>query len=261
MRSSRANNQVEAGFIWATANDHVWAMMMPPGGNALRLYTPVAGTCLEVSPTTGEVSIPGRLTARSSPQDVGWGSVQVEAAPIGTGSAAYVRSVRAGNQAEAGFLWGTVNDQHLNRWAMRMPVSSNNLQLLTPDVGVCFEVSSTNGVTTFRREVNVDADLRMRGRAVANPPWIAGHFDCGPPVANVNVTGLCVWTVTRSSLGVFVVAFGEPHPRGDSYTVIATIPSGGFVQWSKATMSLTLSTYAMNGQPMDVAEVNFMTIP
>ena len=142
-----------------------------------------------------------------------------------------------------------------------MPVASNNLQLLTPDVGVCFEVSATNGVTTFRREVNVDADLRMRGRAVATEPWIAGHFDCGPPVSNVNITGLCLWTVTRSSTGVYVVAFGETHPRGDSYTVLATIPAGGFVTWAKTATSLTLSTFSTNGQPTDPAEVNFTTIP
>jgi hypothetical protein len=123
------------------------------------------------------------------------------------------------------------------------------------------KIEGSSGKTTFNREVNVDADLRVRGRAVAIGPWIAGHFDCGPPVANVNVTGHCVWTVTRSSTGVYVVTFAEPHPRGDSYTVLATIPAGGFVMWSKTATSLTLNTKNTSGQAADVAEVNFTTIP
>ena len=67
--------------------------------------------------------------------------------------------------------------------------------------------------------------------------------------------------LTRSSTGVYVVTFAEPHPRGDSYTVLATIPAGGFVMWSKTATSLTFSAYSTNGQLTDPAEVNFTTIP
>ena len=174
-----------------------------------------------------------------------------------------MRSIRAGNQVEAGFLWGTVNDQHLNRWAMRMPIASSNLQLLTPDVGVCFEVSAATGVTTFSRNVNVNADLYVRGRAVAIGPWIAGHFDGGPPVANVNITGQCLWTVTRSATqtGVYVVTFAEPRPKGDSYTVLATIPAGGFVTWEKTATSPTFSAFNTSALPTHPAELNLTTVP
>ena len=66
MRSARANNQVEAGFVWATANDNVWALMMVQGGNTLRLFTPVAGTCLEVSATAGVLDCPRGVTTAAT---------------------------------------------------------------------------------------------------------------------------------------------------------------------------------------------------
>ena len=132
---------------------------------------------------------------------------------------------------------------------------SDNLQWRNAVLGPCLDLTFATGV------VNCVRGLTVAGQPVAREPWIAGHFDCGPPVVNVNVTGQCPWTVTRDSTGVYVVTFGEQHPRGDSYTVLATIPAGGFVMWDKTATSLTLNTKNTSGQAADVAEVNFTTIP
>ena len=82
-----------------------------------------------------------------------------------------MRSLRNNNQVEAGYLWATVGDQPLNRWALLMVAgTSNDLRLYTPSVGTCFDISAATGVTTFSRNVNVNADLYVRGRAVAIGP-------------------------------------------------------------------------------------------
>ena len=197
---------------------------------------------------TGEVRIPGSVTAR--------GIAAFRALPVnevGGPAESYWHARRDTQQLQDGDVWVA---GHAGFGA-----GDRNFGLGTNGPGLIMKIEGSSGKTTFNREVNVDADLRIRGRAVAIGPWIAGHFDCGPPVVNVNITGQCLWTVTRSSTGVYVVTFTEPHPRGDSYTVLATIPAGGSVTWAKTATSLTLRAYSINGQPTDPAELNFTTIP
>ena len=136
-----------------------------------------------------------------------------------------------------------------------MPPNSDNLQWHNAVLGLCLDLTFATGV------VNCVRGLTVAGQPVAREPWIAGHFDGGPPVAGVTVNGQCQFTVTRDALGVFVVAFAAAHPRGDSYTVLATIAAGGHVLWDKTATSLTFSTFNRSGLAMDPAELNFTTVP
>ena len=156
---------------------------------------------------------------------------------------------------EAGYLWATAIDDHLNRWLNYMPPNSDNLQWHNAVLRLCLDLTFTTGV------VNCVRGLTVAGQPVAREPWIAGHFDGGPPVGGVTVNGQCQFTVTRSSLGVFVIAFAAAHPRGDTYTVLATIAAGGHVTWSKTATSLTINTFNRSGLPADPAELNFTTVP
>ena len=55
-----------------------------------------------------------------------------------------------------------------------------------------------------------------------NPFWCAGKVKATTPITILSSKGRVGFTVTRESLGIFIITFSQPHPDGKDYVLLTT---------------------------------------
>jgi hypothetical protein len=130
------------------------------------------------------------------------------------------------------------------------------------------QLSGTDGslsvfqAATFSSNVSVSGTLSIGGQPAATKPWVAGHFD-GTTAASVPLSSdtgqRTITSVSRTSVGVYVVSWTGAHPRGVLYQVFANMnATAGFLSWDRTSTSLTLRAFTNTALPQDPAEIDFM---
>ena len=68
---------------------------------------------------------------------------------------------------------------------------------------------------------NGNIELSLNQTAM-NPFWCAGKVKTLAPITILSSKGRVGFTVTRESIGIFIITFNQPHPEGKDYVIYTT---------------------------------------
>jgi hypothetical protein len=236
---------------------------MQAGSYDLRWYSAAeGGNVMQLSGTNGSLTVL-KAANFSAGATVTGTATATQVVARGAGAGGTVRAAPQTNGGESSIGFYRNSDQSGtaagDQWVLGQgswSVGAGNFSIGTLSWGSCLTINTTTAA------VNIPYALTIVDRQVAPVPWVAGHFD-GTTSASVTLTSDTgqrdISSVSRTSVGVYVVSWTGAHPRGDLYQVFANMnATAGFLSWDRTSTSLTLRAFTNTAMPQDPAEIDFM---